>query len=195
MQSSNRGTGSGSPFSAVMANQSVRRRDFLFVATASAAGLGAALASWPFIDQMNPSADVRALSTVDVDLAPVEVGQRITVTWQGKPIFIAHRTPEEIARAERDDTVPMRDPARDEERVQKKEWLVVIGICTHLGCVPQGQREGTPRGEWGGWFCSCHGSVYDTAGRIRKGPAPKNLYLPPYRFLSPTHLRLGEEAA
>ncbi len=195
MQSSNRGTKSGFPPSAVMSNQSIDRRDFLFVATASAAGLGAMLASWPFIDQMNPSADVRALSIVDVDLAPVAVGQRITVTWQGKPIFIAHRTPEEIARAERDDSVPMRDPARDDERVQKKEWLVVIGICTHLGCVPQGQREGAPRGEWGGWFCSCHGSVYDTAGRIRKGPAPKNLYLPPYRFLSPTHLRLGEEAA
>ncbi len=171
----------------------IRRRDFLFVATGAATAMGAALASWPFIDQMNPSADVLAFAVVDVDLAPVAVGQRITVKWQGKPIFIAHRTASEIARAERDDAAPLRDPARDDDRVQRKEWLVVIGICTHLGCVPQGQRPGSPRGEWGGWFCSCHGSVYDTAGRIRKGPAPKNLYLPPYRFVTPTHLRLGEE--
>ncbi len=172
----------------------LRRRDFLFVATGTATAVGAALASWPFIDQMNPSADVRAFAVVDVDLAPVPVGQRITVKWQGKPVFIAHRTAAEIARAERDDAAPLRDPARDDERVQRKEWLVVIGICTHLGCVPQGQRPGSLRGEWGGWFCSCHGSVYDTAGRIRKGPAPRNLYLPPYRFVTPTHLRLGEEA-
>ncbi len=174
------------------AAKAVTRRDFLHVAAASATAVGAALASWPFIDQMNPAADVRALSTVDVDLEPIAVGQRITVTWQGKPVFIAHRTAEEIARAERDDNVPMRDPARDEERVQRKEWLVVIGICTHLGCVPQGQREGSERGAWGGWFCSCHGSVYDTAGRIRRGPAPRNLDLPPYRFISDSHLRLGE---
>ncbi len=167
------------------------RRDFLIVTTGAAAALGGALATWPFIDQMNPSADVRALSTLEVDLAPIEVGQRITVKWQGKPVFIAHRTPREIALAERDDDAPLRDPARDDERVQRKEWLIVIGICTHLGCVPQGQRPGGLRGRWEGWFCSCHGSVYDTAGRIRKGPAPKNLYLPPYRFLSDTRIRLG----
>ncbi len=168
------------------------RRDFLYIATGTLAAVGSLVALWPFIDSFNPAADTLAFGTTDVDLSPIALGQRITVKWQGKPIFIARRTAEEIALAERDDRARLRDPATDDERVQRKEWLIVIGICTHLGCVPKGQRPGTPRGKWKGWFCVCHGSVYDTAGRIRKGPAPKNLYLPPYEFLSDTRIRIGE---
>jgi ubiquinol-cytochrome c reductase iron-sulfur subunit len=140
---------------------------------------------------MNPAADILAVSATEVDLAPVAVGQRITVKWQGKPVFIDHRTDEEIARARADDHADLPDPATDASRVQKPEWLVVIGICTHLGCVPLGQKDTDPRGEWGGWFCPCHGSVYDTSGRIRKGPAPKNLHLPPYKFVDETLIRIG----
>ncbi len=168
------------------------RRDFLELTAWSTLLVGGAAALWPFVDSLNPAADVRALGTVEVDLEPIAVGQRITVVWQGKPVFIVHRTPEEIALARADDGNPeLRDPAPDSERVQRPEWLVVIGICTHLGCVPLGQREGEPRGGWSGWFCACHGSHYDTAGRVRKGPAPKNLYLPPYRFLDDALIRIG----
>ncbi len=168
------------------------RRDFLELVSWATLATGGAIALWPFIASLSPAADVRALAQVEVDLAPIGPGQRITVMWQGRPIFIAHRTEEEIARARADDDAPdLRDPARDAERVQRPEWLVVIGICTHLGCVPLGQREGEPRGDWGGWFCACHGSVYDTAGRIRRGPAPRNLDLPPYRFLDDTLLAIG----
>lgn len=167
------------------------RRDFLLVATATVGAVGAALAAWPFIDSMNPAADVRALATTDVDLSPVEVGQRITVVWQSKPIFVSHRTPKEIeaAQAVKVDTLP--DPATDASRVQKPEWLVVIGICTHLGCIPLGQKSSDPRGNFGGWFCPCHGSQYDTAGRIRQGPAPKNLHLPPYKFTHDAVIHIG----
>lgn len=169
----------------------VVRRDFLELVAWSTVGVGTAVALWPFVDAMNPSADVLAVSETEVDLEPVELGQRLTVLWQGKPVFIVHRTEAEIAAARADDTAPLRDPEPDSARVQRPEWLVVIGICTHLGCVPLGQREGEPRGQWGGWFCPCHGSHYDTAGRIRKGPAPKNLYLPPYTFVTDTFLRIG----
>jgi ubiquinol-cytochrome c reductase iron-sulfur subunit len=167
------------------------RRDFLYLATGTVGAVGIALAAWPFIHSMNPAADILAVSATEVDLAPVAVGQRITVKWQGKPIFIDHRTDEEIARARADDHADLRDPATDASRVQKPEWLVMIGICTHLGCVPLGQKDTDPRGEWGGWFCPCHGSVYDTSGRIRKGPAPKNLLLPPYKFVDETLVRIG----
>ena len=169
----------------------IRRRDFLYVATGAFATVGALAAAWPFIDQMNPSADVRATSTTDVDLDPIEVGQRITVVWQSKPIFVSHRTPKEIAEAKHDDTADLRDPATDASRVQKQDWLIVIGICTHLGCIPLGQKSSDPRGDWNGWFCPCHGSHYDTAGRIRKGPAPENLWLPPYAFLDEARVRIG----
>ncbi len=169
----------------------VSRRDFLYVATGAFASLGALAAVWPFVDQMNPSADVRAMSTTEVDLEPIEVGQRITVVWQSKPVFISHRTAEEIAKAKADDAAELRDPATDAARVQKEDWLVVIGICTHLGCIPLGQKSSDPRGGWDGWFCPCHGSHYDTAGRVRKGPAPENLWLPPYAFLDKNTIKIG----
>lgn len=167
------------------------RRDFLLITTATIGAVGAALAAWPFIDSMNPAADVLALASTDVDLSPVQEGQRITVVWRGKPVFISHRTAKEIeeAQAVKVDTLP--DPQTDAERVKKPEWLVAVGICTHLGCIPLGQKAGDPRGEFGGWFCPCHGSQYDTSGRIRKGPAPKNLELPPYTFAENETIHIG----
>ena len=140
---------------------------------------------------MNPSADVLALTSIEVDLEPIALGQRITVKWRGQPVFISHRTPEEITKAKADDAAGLRDPEPDSARVQRDEWLIVIGICTHLGCIPLGQKPGDPRGKWDGWFCPCHGSHYDIAGRIRKGPAPKNLYLPPYEFGEGGLVRIG----
>ncbi len=167
------------------------RRDFLYIATGAVAVVGAAAAVWPLIDSMNPSAEVLALSSTEVDLSPVAVGQSITVVWRGKPIFIRHRTEKEIEEARAVDVSTLRDPQTDAERVQKPEWLVAIGICTHLGCIPLGQKPGDPRGDYDGWFCPCHGSHYDSAARIRKGPAPKNLYLPPYRFVEDTLIKIG----
>ena len=168
------------------------RRDFLYILTGAMAVVGTGAVVWPLIDSMNPAADIRALSTVEVDLAPIQPGQRITVVWQGKPVFIDYRTPEQIERARADDQNPdLIDPATDASRAKQEEWLIVIGICTHLGCIPLGQRTGDPLGQWGGWFCPCHGSHYDTAGRIRKGPAPKNLVLPPYEFLENNTVRIG----
>jgi len=167
------------------------RRDFLFLAAGALGVVGTAAVVWPLIDSMNPAADVRALSSTELDLSPVEVGQRITVTWRGKPIYVDHRPQKEIDAARSVNIDELRDPQADEDRVQKAEWLIVIGICTHLGCLPKGQKVGDPRGEWGGWFCPCHGSHYDTSGRIRKGPAPLNLYVPPYEYLDDTLVRIG----
>lgn len=167
------------------------RRDFLFLTAAAFGAVGAGSVAWPFIDQMNPAADTVAMSTTEVNLAPIEVGQAITVMWQGKPVFIRHRTPEEITQADSTDVASLRDPQTDKDRVQKPEWLIMVGICTHLGCVPQGQKSTDVKGEYGGWFCPCHGSHYDTSGRIRKGPAPKNLAVPKYEFLSDTNIRIG----
>jgi ubiquinol-cytochrome c reductase iron-sulfur subunit len=168
------------------------RRDFLYLTAGAMAAVGTAAAIWPLIDSMNPAADTRAVSTVEIDFDPIELGQRVTVMWQGKPIFIVRRTPEQIAQAKADDGNPdLIDPATDSSRVKRAEWLVVIGICTHLGCVPKGQNLGDPVGPWGGWFCVCHGSIYDMAGRVRRGPAPKNLYLPPYEFLENGVVRIG----
>ncbi len=173
-------------------NTGTDRRDFLYYATAATGAVVAGAAVWPLIDSMNPSADVTALSSIRVDLADVPVGSRIMVQWQGKPVFIDHRPPERIEMARADDNNPdLIDPATDAERAQRPEWLVVIGICTHLGCIPLGQEESDPRGDWGGWFCPCHGSHYDTAGRIRKGPAPRNLDLPPYEFTEDTVITIG----
>lgn len=168
------------------------RRDFLYVAAGAMGAVGTAAALWPLIDSMNPSADVLALSSIEVDLAPIALGQRITVMWTKRPVFIVHRTAADIARAEADDGSPaLIDPATDASRVKQKEWLILIGICTHLGCVPLGQATADPHGQYGGWFCPCHGSVYDLAGRVRRGPAPRNLELPPYVFLDDLRVRIG----
>lgn len=161
----------------------------------TAGAMGAVAAGsvvWPFINQMNPAADTKALSTTEVDVASVAEGQAITVMWRGKPVFIRHRTAKEIAESKEVDVSLLRDKQTDEQRFKTKpEWLVVIGVCTHLGCVPLGQKTGEMRGDYNGWFCPCHGSAYDTSGRIRKGPAPKNLEVPMYSFISDTVIRIG----
>ncbi len=172
--------------------QDTNRRDFLVIAGNAFAAVGAAVVLWPFIDSMNPSADVAALASTEVNLEPIALGQRITVLWQGKPIFIDHRTPEQISRARADDTNKnLIDPATDASRVQREDWLIMIGICTHLGCIPLGQKSTDPLGDWDGWFCPCHGSHYDTSGRIRKGPAPRNLDVPLYTFVSDNVVKIG----
>jgi ubiquinol-cytochrome c reductase iron-sulfur subunit len=167
------------------------RRDFLYLATAAVGAVGVASVAWPFVDSMNPAADTLALASIDVDLSPIQVGQSITVTWRGKPVFIRRRTEEEIQTARAVPVAELRDPQTDAQRTIKPEWLVMVGVCTHLGCVPLGQKATDAKGDFGGWFCPCHGSHYDTAGRIRKGPAPANLLVPEYRFLDDTSIRLG----
>ena len=164
----------------------VTRRDFIHVMSASVGAVAAGAAVWPLIDQMNPAADVLALATIEVNLSAVEVGQSITVVWQEKPVFIRRRTQAEIEEARAVPLTQLKDPETDEARVQKAEWLIMVGICTHLGCIPLGQQ-----GEYGGWFCPCHGSHYDTSGRIRKGPAPENLIIPPYIFLDENKILIG----
>lgn len=167
------------------------RRDFLMVAAGSFAAVGAGASLWPLVDQMNPDASAKALASIEIDLTPIKEGQAVTVMWRGKPVFIRKRTADEIKSAESADNAEMRDPETDETRVQKPEWLVLIGICTHLGCIPRGQANGDVHGDFGGWFCPCHGSHYDTSGRIRKGPAPKNLAVPPYTFVTDTKIKIG----
>jgi ubiquinol-cytochrome c reductase iron-sulfur subunit len=167
------------------------KRDFLYVTAGGFGAIGAGITAWPFIDSLNPAADTLALSTTEVDLSPIEEGQSITVMWRGKPVFIRHRTKAEIETAKKDDSASLRDNETDEMRTQKAQWLVMVGVCTHLGCVPLGQKITQPKGEYGGWFCPCHGSHYDTSGRIRKGPAPKNLEVPQYTFLDDTTIRIG----
>lgn len=162
------------------------RRDFLYVAGGAFAAVGTAAAVWPFIDQMNPAADVLALSSTEVDLSNIAVGQVVTAVWRGKPVFVRHRTPKEIEAANGVQLAELPDPEADAKRVQKPEWLIVVGICTHLGCVPLANQ-----GEYNGWFCPCHGSAYDTSGRIRRGPAPRNLEVPAYSFLSDTRIKIG----
>ncbi len=172
-------------------NDGETRRDFMQLLAAAFGGVGGAVALLPMINSLNPAKDTLALATVEVDLSDVGVGQSKTVMWRGKPIFIRHRTEEEIKEAEAVDVATLTDKESDDERVKRKEWLVVIGVCTHLGCIPQGQKPSDNHGDYNGWFCSCHGSQYDTAGRIRKGPAPKNLYVPPYKFISDTKIKIG----
>jgi ubiquinol-cytochrome c reductase iron-sulfur subunit len=162
------------------------RRDFLYLATGAFAAVGVANVVWPLVHQMNPDASVKALASIEVDLSSVETGQSITVTWRGKPVFIRRRTEAEITEARGVAVTDLPDPQGDSERVQKDEWLVMVGICTHLGCVPLGQS-----GDFNGWFCPCHGSHYDTSGRIRKGPAPKNLEVPTYEFVNDTRIKIG----
>jgi ubiquinol-cytochrome c reductase iron-sulfur subunit len=171
------------------------RRDFLYLAAAGMGVVGTASVIWPLVDSMNPSAEVLALASTEVDLGPIAEGQRITVTWRGNPVFIDHRTQAQIQQAEAVDVADLPDPQPDSARVEKPEWLIVIGVCTHLGCVPLGQKTGQSRGEFGGWFCPCHGSHYDTSGRIRKGPAPLNLPVPPYSFTTDTQIIIGETEA
>jgi ubiquinol-cytochrome c reductase iron-sulfur subunit len=167
------------------------RRDFINLLVNTTAVFGAAAVAWPIISSLNPSQDVLALSSIEVDLAQIEVGQAITVKWRGKPVFIRRRTPEEIKSAEDVDVTTLRDPQPDSARVQKPEWLILVGVCTHLGCVPQGQKPSEPRGQFGGWFCPCHGSEYDTSGRIRRGPAPLNLAVPTYVFETDSLVKIG----
>ncbi len=168
------------------------RRDFLYLATAALGTVGVASFAWPFIYSMAPSAEVLALSTTEFDLSPIEVGQSVTIVWRGNPVFIRRRTAEEIKVAVDTPLEDLKDPQADSERVQNPEWLIMVGVCTHLGCVPLGQKAGDPKGDYGGWFCPCHGSHYDTSGRIRKGPAPKNLEVPdPIEFLDGNLIRIG----
>jgi ubiquinol-cytochrome c reductase iron-sulfur subunit len=181
------------------------RRDFLTLTASAFAAIGAAGAAWPLIDQMNPDASALSMASVEVDLSPVQVGQAITVLWRGKPVFIRHRTASEIKQAQETPVSDLKDayaqvmgapsdlPASDTNRTKagKENWLVAIGICTHLGCVPKGQGATDDRGLYGGWFCPCHGSMYDTAGRIRQGPAPRNLDIPPYEFIGGAKIRIG----
>lgn len=167
------------------------RRDFLELVSWATLGVGTLVALWPFVDSLNPSREVLATASTELDLEPIQEGQRVTIMWRGKPVFVAHRTQQEIEAARQVRLDELRDPEPDEERAPRPEWLIVVGICTHLGCVPLGNRTGEPRGEWGGWFCPCHGSHYDTAGRIRKGPAPRNLEVPPYTFQTDTLVRIG----
>ncbi|MCC6921240.1 MAG: ubiquinol-cytochrome c reductase iron-sulfur subunit [Alphaproteobacteria bacterium] len=165
----------------------VSRRDFLYVFSGAAAGVGVAVTAWPFIDQMNPSAAVQALAATEVDLTPIQDGQQITVMWQGKPTWVRKRTQAEIDEVRAMPDSELKDPEADQDRVKKPEWLVVIGICTHLGCIPNRDNSKQP----GGYLCACHGSVYDASGRILHGPAPANLPVPPYQFVSDTLIRIG----
>ena len=169
------------------------KRDFLKLVAGASAAVGVGAIVWPLIDSMNPAQDTLAVSSVEVNLTPIPLGSGITVVWRGKPIFVRQRTPKEIKEAE---DVPMSaliEPQPDSERVKPghAQWIILIGICTHLGCVPLGNKPTDPRGEWGGWFCPCHGSQYDTSGRVRHGPAPLNLYIPPYAFESNTKIKIG----
>ncbi len=175
------------------------RRDFLILTAGAMGAVGACTAAWPLIQSMNPAADVLALSTTEVDLAPVKEGQSITVVWRGKPVFIRYRTQKNIDESLAVPMSDLKDPQTDQERVAESkfdgkempQWLVMIGVCTHLGCIPLGQKPTDPHGDYDGWFCPCHGSQYDSSGRIRKGPAPKNLVIPPYVFTDATHIKIG----
>jgi ubiquinol-cytochrome c reductase iron-sulfur subunit len=182
------------------AGTDISRRDFLLIATGAFAAVGAAAAVWPLVAQMNPDASALALASTEVDISPIEAGQSITVMWRGKPVFIRNRTEAEVQAAREVPLDELKDPlarnanlsedapATDENRAaaEMEQWLVQVGVCTHLGCVPLGQQ-----GDFGGWFCPCHGSHYDTAGRIRLGPAPQNLAIPPLAFIGDTTIRIG----
>ncbi|MCF8473725.1 MAG: ubiquinol-cytochrome c reductase iron-sulfur subunit [Emcibacter sp.] len=167
-------------------SEEVTRRNFLYVASGAVGAAGVASAAWPLVNQMNPSADVLALASVEVDLSTIPMGHTVKILWRGKPVFIRHRTESEIEQAVADDHADLKDPQDDEKRAIRPEWLIMVGVCTHLGCVPLDQR-----GDFGGWFCPCHGSHYDISGRIRKGPAPRNLEVPKYAFLNDTTVKIG----
>jgi ubiquinol-cytochrome c reductase iron-sulfur subunit len=164
------------------------RRDFLYVATAAVGAVGVGAVAWPVINQMMPDASVLAMASIEFDISSVEEGASVTIKWRGSPVFVRHRTAEEIEEARATPMAELKDPQTDEDRVKEghEAFLVMVGLCTHLGCVPVGEA-----GEFGGWYCPCHGSQYDTSGRIRKGPAPTNLVVPPYQFLSDTVIQIG----
>ena len=168
-----------------------KRRSFLQLSTISLGAVGTAAFIWPFLKSMNPAEDTLALGSTEVNIADIEEGQGITVKWRGKPVFIRKRTQEEISEAKAVKLEDLKDPAIDDDRVKKDEWLVLVGICTHLGCVPLGQKITDMKGEYNGWYCPCHGSHYDSSGRIRKGPAPTNLAVPPYKFINDTTIKIG----
>jgi ubiquinol-cytochrome c reductase iron-sulfur subunit len=190
-------TSTGTAAGEALEGEGVRRRDFINIAAVAAAGFGTAVTLVPLISQMSPSADVLAESTTELDISPIQPGQAIKAVFRKQPVFVRNLTDQEIAAA---NAVPMgdlRDPQTLAQRTKegKANWLVTMGVCTHLGCVPLGTAEGEPRGEFGGYFCPCHGSHYDTAARIRKGPAPKNLEVPEYAFTSDTKIVIGQESA
>ena len=167
------------------------RRDFIQLTTMSIGGIGTVAFIWPFIKSMNPAQDTLALGSTEVDISEIDKGEAITVKWRGKPVFIKRRTAEEISEAKNVDIDSLKDPENDSDRVEKDEWLIVLGVCTHLGCVPLGQKMSDSKGEYNGWFCPCHGSHYDSSGRIRKGPAPDNLTIPPYTFINDSTIKIG----
>ena len=179
------------------------RRDFLYVASGAVGAVGVAAAAWPFIDQMNPTTAALAMGTTEIDLTAIQPGQQIVYKFRGQPLFVRRRTPAEIAAAKAVDVSSLPDPlarnlnlpdsaqATDADRATKPEWLILVGVCTHLGCTPTVSTPQMPEGDYGGWLCHCHGSQYDTAGRIRKGPAPQNLLVPQYAFLSDTRVKVG----
>ena len=173
--------------------EGVRRRDFINIAAVSFAGVGAATVVLPLINQMNPPADVLALASVEVDISKIAPGQAIKTMWRKQPVFVRNLTPAEIQAANQVPVGELRDPQSLADRTKpgKQNWLITLGVCTHLGCVPLGTGEGENRGEYGGYFCPCHGSHYDTAARIRKGPAPTNLVVPEYSFTSDTVVQIG----
>ena len=162
------------------------RRDFIVTATTAAGAVGVGAVVWPLVDQMNPDASVKALASTEVDISAVEPGQSITVLWRGKPVFIKRRTQDEIDSARAVDLSELKHPEKDEDRAKNPEWLVMLGVCTHLGCVPLNDK-----GDYDGWFCPCHGSHYDTSGRIRKGPAPLNMEVPKYEFVNANKIKIG----
>ena len=172
-------------------NRKEKRRDFLQLSTISLGAIGTAAFMWPFLKSMNPAEDTLALGSTEVDISGIEEGQSITVKWRGKPVFIKRRTHQEIKEAREVLLTELKDPAKDVNRVQKDEWLILVGVCTHLGCVPLGQKMTDTKGDYNGWYCPCHGSHYDTSGRIRKGPAPTNLDVPEYIFLNETTIKIG----
>jgi ubiquinol-cytochrome c reductase iron-sulfur subunit len=169
-----------------MSDKKTERREFLFTASYTVGAIGVGAVVWPLVDQMNPDASVKALASTEVDISSVELGKTITVLWRGKPVFIKRRTTEEIEEAKAVKMEDLKDPQKDEDRAKNPEWLVMLGVCTHLGCVPLNDK-----GDYNGWFCPCHGSHYDTSGRIRKGPAPTNMAIPPHEFLDNNKIKIG----
>ena len=169
-----------------MSEKKTERREFLFTASYAVGAVGVGAVIWPLVDQMNPDASVKALASTEVDVSSVEPGKAITVLWRGKPVFIKRRTQVEIDEARAVKMEELKHPESDEERAKNPEWLVMLGVCTHLGCVPLYDK-----GDYNGWFCPCHGSHYDTSGRIRKGPAPTNMEVPKYEFVNANTIKIG----